>query len=84
MTGGRLVNKVNIRNGINPVTSSEHEREQKSDRRETILATAKVLFMEAVGEGFSMGLLSPQALLKAHSICTSAPRKSRCHCTARV
>ena len=35
--------------------------EQKSDRRETILATAKVLFMEASYEGFSMGLLSKRA-----------------------
>ena len=32
--------------------------EQKSDRRETILTTAKVLFMETGYEGFSMGLLS--------------------------
>ncbi|MEC9215259.1 MAG: TetR family transcriptional regulator, partial [Pseudomonadota bacterium] len=35
--------------------------EQKSDRRETILGTAKVLFMEAGYEGFSMGLLSKRA-----------------------
>ena len=35
--------------------------EQKSDRRETILSTAKVLFMEAGYEGFSMGLLSKRA-----------------------
>ncbi len=35
--------------------------EQKSDRRETILATAKVLFMEVGYEGFSMGLLSKRA-----------------------
>lgn len=35
--------------------------EQKSDRRETILATAKTLFMEAGYEGFSMGLLSKRA-----------------------
>ena len=35
--------------------------EQKSDRRETILATAKVLFIEVGYEGFSMGLLSKRA-----------------------
>ena len=35
--------------------------EQKSYRRETILATAKVLFVEAGYEGFSMGLLSKRA-----------------------
>lgn len=35
--------------------------EQKSDRRETILVTAKTLFMEAGYEGFSMGLLSKRA-----------------------
>ena len=35
--------------------------EQKSDRRDTILATAKTLFMEAGYEGFSMGLLSKRA-----------------------
>ena len=35
--------------------------EQKSDRRDTILVTAKTLFMEAGYEGFSMGLLSKRA-----------------------
>ena len=35
--------------------------EQKNDRRDTILATAKTLFMEAGYEGFSMGLLSTRA-----------------------
>ena len=35
--------------------------EQKSDRRDTILATAKVLFMETGYEGFSMGVLSKRA-----------------------
>jgi len=35
--------------------------EQKSDRRDTILATAKTLFMEAGYEGFSMGLLCKRA-----------------------
>lgn len=35
--------------------------EQKSDRRDTILFTAKTLFMEAGYEGFSMGLLSKRA-----------------------
>lgn len=35
--------------------------EQKSDRRDTILATAKTLFMEAGYEGFSMGLLAKRA-----------------------
>ena len=35
--------------------------EQKSDRRYTILVTAKTLFMEAGYEGFSMGLLSKRA-----------------------
>ena len=35
--------------------------EQKNDRRDTILATAKTLFMEAGYEGFSMGLLSKRA-----------------------
>ena len=35
--------------------------EQKSDRRDTILVTAKNLFMESGYEGFSMGLLSKRA-----------------------
>lgn len=35
--------------------------EQKSDRRDTILVTAKTLFMEAGYEGFSMGLLAKRA-----------------------
>ena len=35
--------------------------EQKSDRRDTILGTAKALFMEAGYEGLSMGLLSKRA-----------------------
>ena len=35
--------------------------EQKSDRRDTLLVTAKTLFMDAGYEGFSMGLLSKRA-----------------------
>ena len=35
--------------------------EQKSDRRDTLLVTAKILFMDAGYEGFSMGLLSKRA-----------------------
>jgi AcrR family transcriptional regulator len=35
--------------------------EQKSDRRDTLLVTAKTLFMDAGFEGFSMGLLSKRA-----------------------
>jgi len=48
-----------------PSTISQIKRartpEQKSDRRDTILFTAKTLFMEAGYEGFSMGLLSKRA-----------------------